>query len=539
MKQFFIISFFLFSGLYPLNSQTIGLIKHEAGSLNDGYILFAPINATTTYLIDKCGKQVKSWSSAYKAGQSVYLLPNGSLFRTGNVNNTNFVAGGQGGIIEMYDWNGNLTWSYRVSDDTKCQHHDAKVMPNGNVLVIAWELKTNTQAIEQGRNPSLVSTTVWSEQIFEIQPVGQTSGNIVWEWHLWDHLVQDYDSTKPNYDNISTNPQLLNLNFAAKSTVADWIHLNSIDYNPILDQIMLSSHNTSEIWIIDHSTSSEQAASHTGGNSGKGGDFLYRWGNPQAYNIGTNANQSLFGQHNAQWIENDLPYANQILVFNNGVARPGGNYSTVEIINPPVNGHNYTSSLPYLPVSNSWIYNSGDPNNLYANSISGAQQLSNGNVLICNGPTGTFTEINSNGTTLWKYINPVKATGIILQGTTPTQNIVFRCTFYPSNYTGFSGHSLTPGSIIENSNSISENCSLNTYFEEFNKATPFLLYPNPANDYITISGINGLTKIYNTSGAEIWSGIINNNTRIKINDYPNGLYFIRNNLTLNKFIIQK
>jgi hypothetical protein len=197
MKHILIIIIFILEGLNQGNSQTVGLIRHEAGTLDNGYVLFAPNNATTTYLIDRCGKQVKTWSSAYKPGQSAYLLPNGTLFRTANVNNTTFVAGGQGGRVEMIDWNSNVTWSYTFSDATKCQHHDAKVLPNGNVLLIAWELKTNTEAIAQGRNPSLVGATVWSEQILEITPEGTNGGKVVWEWHLWDHLAQDYDATNP------------------------------------------------------------------------------------------------------------------------------------------------------------------------------------------------------------------------------------------------------------------------------------------------------------------------------------------------------
>ncbi|MFA9390976.1 MAG: DUF1566 domain-containing protein [Prolixibacteraceae bacterium] len=460
MKQFFIIILFLLIGISEGKSQTVGLIQHDAGSLDDGYVLFAPINATTTYLIDKCGRQVKTWNSNYKAGQSAYLLPDGNLFRTGNTNNTNFVAGGQGGIVEKIDWNGNVIWSYKVSDATKCQHHDAKVLPNGNVLILAWESKTKAEAIAQGRTSSQVASTLWSEQILEIEPLGSSGGNIVWEWHLWDHLVQDDDATKPNYAAVASNPQLINLNFATSSASSDWIHMNAIDYNPTLNQILLSAHNMGEIWIIDHSTTTAQAASHSGGNSGKGGDLLWRWGNPQAYDKGTRTDQEFFGQHNAYWIETGLPNANQIMVFNNGLGRTGGNYSTVEIINPPVSGYNYTATLPYLPLSNSWIYNEGNPNNFYANNVSGAQQLSNGNVLMCKGPAGTFTEVTSSGTTVWKYVSPVKATGIASQGSTPGQNLVFRCPFYPKTYSGFNGHTLTSGNPIENSNTLTDACSL-------------------------------------------------------------------------------
>lgn len=521
-------------------SQTIGLIQHDNTSLDNGYVLFAPINSTTTYLIDKCGKQVTTWNSAYRPGQSVYILPDGTLLRSGKVNNSTFTAGGNGGIIEKIDWNGNVIWSYTVSDATKCQHHDIKALPNGNILIIAWELKTNTQAIAQGRNPSLVPATVWSEQIIEIQPVGATGGNVVWEWHLWDHMVQDFDNTKPNFATINSNPQLININYKASATELDWIHLNSIDYNEALDQIILSSHSFSEIWIIDHSTTTAQATSHLGGNSGKGGDILYRWGNPAAYNMGTNATRKFWGQHDAVWIPNGFPFANQVMVFNNGNGRIGGNYSTVEIINPPVNGFIYNNFLPYSPTDYSWIYNDGNSNNYYAQNISGSQQLSNGNVLMCNGPSGTFTEVNSTGDTVWKYISPVNLSGIMTQGTTPTQNLVFRCSFYPNNYSGFTGHLLTTGNTIENSNTVSDNCSL-TLADTNNFSVNLVIYPNPVKSILNIDLpvqlVSANLTLINTIGQTVYSKVINSNSiSIDTNQFSAGLYYLKISSDTNQFV---
>lgn len=535
-KYPFTIIIFLF--ILKLNSQTIGLIEHNSATLDDGYVLFAPISSTNTYLIDKCGKQVKTWSSTYRPGQSCYILPDGTLLRSGNTNNTTFNAGGKGGIIQKIDWNGNITWSYTISNTFECQHHDIKALPNGNILAIVWESKTNAECIAQGRNPSLTTTTVWSEKIIEIQPVGTNGGNIVWEWHLWDHLIQNYDNTKPNYGSIATNPQLFDINFAASSnttTGQDWIHLNSIDYNPVLNQILLSSHAFEEIWIIDHSTTTLQAANHSGGNSGKGGDILYRWGNPQAYENGALSDKKLFGQHNANWIESGLPYQNQIMIFNNGNGRIGGNYSTVEIINPPVNGFNYSATLPYLPTTTSWIYNAGNPNGIYAANISGAQQLSNGNVILCDGPLGTFREVNSSGVTVWKYVNPINNTGIMSQGTTPTQNIVFRSSFYPSNYIGFNGQTLVAGSTIEASNTATANCSLTLGINESSFLDTFQIYPNPASDKITLifnenEISNRKIEIVNSLGQTVYNtnAILKNGTMIiSIENYPKGLYFIK------------
>ncbi len=516
-----------------LQAQTVGLLQHDAETLDDGYVLFAPMNANKTYLIDKCGKQVKTWNSAYKPALSVYLLPDGTLLHSGKANNTTFTAGGNGGIIEKIDWNGNVTWTYTVSDALRCQHHDVKALPNGNVLVIAWESKTNAQAIALGRNPSLVPTTVWSEQILEIQPVGATGGNVVWEWHAWDHLAQDFDATKSNFSAIASNPQLININYNASAIEKDWIHLNSVDYNPALDQIVVSSHSFSEIWIIDHSTTTAEASGHAGGNSGKGGDLLYRWGNAAAYNSGTNATRKFWLQHDAHWIENGLPFANQIMVFNNGNSRTGGNYSTVEIVNTPLNGFNYGTTLPYLPSDPSWIFNQGNTNNYYAQNISGAQQLSNGNVLMCNGPAGTFTEVTTSGTTVWKYINPVTPNSILSQGSAPSQNLVFKSIFYPTNYSGFEGQNLTAGNTIENSNTVSDACNLTFAATDFVLWDEVRLYPNPTVDNLFLN-LGDLPKskiqvqLYNSLGQLVYEFIPSNNeTLISTANYSNGIYYIR------------
>jgi hypothetical protein len=514
-------------------SQTVGLIQKNSGTLDDGYVLFAPLNSNNTYLIDKCGRQVKTWPSNQRPGMSVYILPDGTLLRTGKANNTIFTAGGNGGIIEKIDWNGNVTWSYSVSDATKCQHHDVKALPNGNILVIAWESKTDTEAIANGRNPSLVPVTLWSEQILEIQPVGTNGGNVVWEWHLWDHLIQDFDNTKENFGVVSTNPQLVNINYNSSATNQDWIHLNSIDYNPALDQIVVSSHTFGEIWIIDHSTTTTQAAGHSGGNAGKGGDILYRWGNPLAYSNTATA-QQFFRQHSAYWIESGFPFENQIMVFNNGNGRTGGNYSTVEIINPPVTGFSYNMTLPYLPWATSWIYNQGNPNNFYATNTSGSQQLSNGNVLLCHGPSGTFSEVNSAGVTLWKYVNPVSGSGILNQGANPAQNAVFRCSFYPFSFSGFTGRNLTAGTTIENTNNLSNSCNLSLTVTNDQAFQQLKLYPNPAGNNVTIEIPLQYPKLevtlFDILGKMISTQELNSELNIHdvaTNNLNNGVYFLK------------
>ena len=450
MKYFLLflsVPFFLFS-----QNQTMGLFKYDAETM-PGYTLFSPNQ--NTYLIDNCGKLVHSWISNYNTGGSLYLLEDGSLLRTCRMQSVVFSGGGIGGRVEKYDWDNNLIWSYNFHNNTYHHHHDIEPLPNGNILVLCWEYKTLNQAINSGRNPnSLPDNELWSTYIIEAKPIGTDSIEIVWEWHLWDHLIQEFDSTKLNYGDVSLNPQLLNINFFKGNGKKDWLHCNSIAYNNELDQIIISSRALSEVYIIDHSTTTSEAASNNGGNSGKGGDFLFRWGNPLAYDQGTSIDQKLFGQHDAYWIDSGYLDEGAIMIFNNGQGR---SYSSVDVINPQIdqNGFYLLSNNIFLPDTLSWTYTSDNPLDFYSSYISGSRRLKNGNTLICDGAHGTFFEVDYFGNVLWRYVNPVVNTGPLSQGDIIplTQNgwgnPVFRCTKYDLDYPAFQGKDLIPSSVLE------------------------------------------------------------------------------------------
>ncbi|MBO2011325.1 aryl-sulfate sulfotransferase [Hymenobacter negativus] len=507
--------------------QTVGVQLHTAGSTDDGYVLLAPIQYTRTYLLDKCGRQVHSWNSAYKAGQAAYLLTDGTLLRPGAPPNTTFTAGGLGGIIEKIDWNGNVTWSYRISSATECQHHDIRILPNGNVLALVWETKTAAEALAAGRTTNLIGSSTWSEKVVELQPVGTNQANIVWEWHAWDHLVQEADPARANYAPVAQRPERINVNYAATANQPDWLHLNAIDYNPALDQILLSSHGMNEIWIIDHSTTTAQAASSTGGGRGHGGDLLYRWGNPAAYSQGTTMAQRLFGQHNALWLPAGVPFAGNIQVFNNGQGRPGGNSSSVDVLTPPETAPGvYATALPYGPATLATTYAATPPTSLYAQNISGAQRLLNGNLLICNGPAGRLLEVTSGGTLVWDYINPVGSMGPVAQGATPTQNIVFRAPFYPSSYAAFTGRTLPPGAPLE-LNPTATSCSLLLATQPSAADEAKLqLYPNPAATKLTITvpWASYTVRVHNAAGQLVWQ--TPNGRELLVAGWPAGLYVL-------------
>ena len=450
-------------------NQTVGLFQYDIGS-SDGYTLFSPDK--NTYLIDNCGKLVHSWQSNYNSGKSAYLLEDGSLLRTCYITNSIFSGGGSGGRIERNDWNNNLLWSYDFSNTTYYQHHDIEPMPNGNILVLCWEYKSLIDVILSGRDPSTIADNeLWPSYILEIEPQGSNGINIVWEWHLWDHLVQDFDPSKINYGTVASHPELLDINFYAGNGKKDWLHCNSIDYNEELDQIVISSRALSEFYIIDHSTTSAEAATHSGGNSGKGGDILYRWGNPVGYNSGTTADQQLFGQHNVHWIDESFEDGGKLMLFNNGQGR---GFSSIDIVSPPTdgNGNYFLANNTFGPNSAEWTYTDPNPTDFYASYISGAQRLANGNTLICDGAHGTFFEIDASNAQVWKYINPIVNSGILSQGDIiPTtnnglENSTFRCTRYPPDYLAFNNVNLIPGDFIE-LNPLASNCQMLSAIDEY------------------------------------------------------------------------
>jgi hypothetical protein len=429
---------------------------------------------------------------------SVYLLPNGSLLRSANVPNANFRGNGeQGGAIEIYDWNNNLTWSYTISSDTQTQNHDIYPLANGNILVVIWEAIDSSVAIAAGRNPALLTSVLFSAKIEEIQPVGTNQANIVWQWRLWDHLIQDFDASKSNYGVVADHPELVDLNYTfMPGAQKDWIHPNAITYNPEFDQIILSAHNLSEIWILDPTTT--QAISHSGGTYGHGGDLLYRWGNPQVYGAGTSADEVFYTQHNPTWIPAGYPHAGSIIIFNNGQGRPGGNSSSVDIFSPPADSAgNYpmlTSGQAYGPTSEMFSYQ-GTPI-FYSDVMGSAQMLTDGNIVVCYATAGNFFEIDSNKNVLWRYINPVNADTILTQGAMPADNSCFRCTQYDPSYVGFTGDSLTPMGHIEK-NPILTACDSSTLnaINEVNGIKDVDIYPNPATDKVTVVLNSGNTFV--------------------------------------------
>jgi hypothetical protein len=445
--------------------RTVGLFLNDTSKAFNGYTLFAPKHNTMTYLINNNGEKVHEWTaSTYAPGQSVYLLENGDLLRTCMVLGGLGSGGGEGGRLEEYDWNDSLVWQMDYSTDNYTQHHDVRRLPNGHIVMLVVEKKTLAEAIAAGFNPNNFQPEVMEKGymlpdcLIEIEPTPPSGGNIVWEWHVWDHLIQDYDPSKANYGVVSAHPELIDCDGDHRALPLFWNHMNSVDYNPALDQVLMSVRGNSEAWIVDHSTTTAQSAGHTGGNHGKGGDLLYRWGNPLTYGAGTINDQKYFEQHDVEWVKPDCPGAGDLTCFNNGVNR---DYSSIDEITPPVDANGnyaYTPGSAFGPSSLTWTYVADPPESLFAHDISGAQRLLNGNTLIDDGPKGKFIEVTSQGEIVWEYVNPTINTGTLCKydsiphdPTHPeeTLNSVFRTYRYAPDYPAFTGKTLTPQGPIE------------------------------------------------------------------------------------------
>ena len=483
-----------------------GLIT-KTDSAQEGYVLFEPTHSTKSFLINRDGQVVHEWNTNLYANQA-YLLENGNIIRQEqNIDVTTFAFGGYYGKLREYDWDGNIVWEFNYADENHILHHDIEPLPNGNILAIAYEVVSQEEAIANGRNPETVTSAgLWVDKIIEIKPIKPKGGEIVWEWRMMDHLVQDFDPTKSNYGVVADSPNKIDINAditedngpmtedefkeaeekgwnmknqTFENLHSEQTHCNAVSYNPELDQIAFSFKYFCEIYIVDHSTSAQESKGNSGGRYGRGGDLLYRWGNPANYGRGTEEDQKLFSQHDLKFIPKGYPGEGNLLVFNNDIPNHESKYSStfdafgkVEINSPEINIHiadvgNYSAVYelktpinkegsydlfegntfgPEAPV---WEYIAPDKYSFFSAFVSGAQRLENGNTLITAGTVGRFFEVTPEKDIVWDYWNPYFFNYKLPDGTEPDPAGVFkyyqfRGTFFDKGFPAFNGKDLRP-----------------------------------------------------------------------------------------------
>jgi hypothetical protein len=383
-------------------------VETDWDRVTPGYVLIGSSVLKESYLVGT-DKEIAASFVGDHYPKYTQILPNGNLLLSTNARAVGILEGGGGksGCIEEYAANGDLLWRVSLNDDNYMSHHSVVKMPNGNVLAQVWQKQTDNEAVALGRDPEKVPDNgeFFFETVVEVDPYAV---EIVWEWSLRHHLVQDFDIGKSNYGVIADHPELMdiNLNTAEDGDIDhDWTHGNSIDYNAELDQILLSVREMNEVVVIDHSTTPQESARHSGGRYGMGGDFLYRWGNPQNYGRGTADDRKLHLQHDAHWIPEGLPGAGNIMIFSNGDpdARP---YTTIVEFSPAVDtdgSYFRQEGEAYGPQELAWEYDPESEDRFYSSFISGAQRMPNGNTFINAGRIGHQREVTSSGDIVWEY----------------------------------------------------------------------------------------------------------------------------------------
>jgi len=375
----------------PILTDNIEVYNSEL--ISDDLILAVENSSTTSYLLDKQGNKLYTWNFESTSGNDIELLSDGSIIGLFKDPNSSIDFGGFGGIAKIIDNNNNTIWEYTVSNNNSIAHHDVELLPNGNVLMIVWERINNNIAIENGVD---FNNDVFTEKIIE---VNTSSNTVVWEWNSWDHIVQDKFENLPNYGNINENPNKININYSIENPPGgnffingDIMHSNGLDYDNDKDVIYLSVNYYSEVWVIDHSTSTEEAQTSIGGNYNKGGDLIYRFGNPNTYN---SIGDKIFDRnHFPNLLENGVDGEGNILIYVNGNTNE---QSIVYELEMPNNFNLLTNSNNEPNII--WSFTD---ENLFANKLCGAIRLSNGNTLITESDYG-FWEVTNSGEIVWKY----------------------------------------------------------------------------------------------------------------------------------------
>ena len=384
-----------------------GVLQYDKDATLDGYVLFSPAGEKGAYLIDEEGYVMNEWQCSSGPGLHDRLLPNGHLLRgytpagwsrtgAGGTKPFPVTIGGVAGGVEEFDWDGNLVWQHPAISDTYIQHHSFYRMNNGNTLILLWEEVTMEDCIALGRDPDLVTEQygLWPDAVIEVTPAGDT----VWEWHAFDHLVQNRDPALPNYGEPVDNPNKLDMNFFVPTRFGkhDWSHCNTIEYNEVTDQIIVNFRNWGEFYVYDHSTPNSE------------GSILFRWGNPGAYGAGDlpewpeDGDQQLWGPHCAVWLGtgDHVNYGTpgNIMVLDNGWLRPSGTYTRpVEV---KVNYDNWNEPAV-------WTWAPADRTGFYSTFQCGNGRLSNGNTFVTSTDGGHFIEIQTTWADDGKYTNKV------------------------------------------------------------------------------------------------------------------------------------
>ena len=271
------------------NHHTNGLIHYAPQQVYRGYALITNVSGHDSRLIDMEGRVCHAWHSDEGIGYA-YLLPNGNLLlRTGPAaEEVSFLSrperellpiGGRtvaGAILEL-DWDSNVVWEYRYP----LLHHDFERLPNGNTLVLTWELMPEDMVpkVKGGHGSEGGNEGMLGDTVREITP----SGEVVYEWNSQEFL--DFDKDR----------------ICFLEGRAEWTHQNTLNVTPEGD-LVVSFRQTDTVGIVDRAS----------------GEFRWKWGPG-----------NISHQHNPTMLDNG-----RVLIFDNGPLKSGFTHSRVIEVDP-------------------------------------------------------------------------------------------------------------------------------------------------------------------------------------------------------------
>ena len=345
-----------------------GTTLYKPAACFGGYtIIFGGLSVK---LVDMNGRIAKQWrldTSVHSHGTDrTHLLRNGHiLVSRGGMTSTD-------GMVEEYDWGGNLVWQYFPEGTNPHHrlmgpHHDVWRKENGNTLLICREAVPE-EYLKQVRNPLWQNQTICGDTILEVNPAGE----LVWEWNSHGHLdINHYRLVaSPGWHAGPDN-----------STVVDWTHVNTVrelPENQWSDQgdqrfrpgnVMISPRQLDTVYIIDRDS----------------GDIVWEYGGDYF--------GGLSGQHEPYMIPKGCPGAGNVMIFDNG-ASPWKDLGHA--------GMSYVLEVSPMTKELVWVYNDGL--RFHSTYTSSAQRLPNGNTLICEAAARRVFEVTPECKTVWEYV---------------------------------------------------------------------------------------------------------------------------------------
>ena len=321
-------------------------------------------------LIDMNGRAANEWrfdsEPDLPGADRARLLEDGHvLVQRGGMMSTN-------GRLQELDWGGNVVWEFLPEGvephrNLLGPHHDVFRKPNGNTLTICREAVPE-EHLDAIRDPRFRGQTIYGDVILEIDPAGR----VVWDWRC-------YEGLDLNHDRILASPE-----WRAgphNSTVCDWTHVNTVQALPSNQwhdagdarfkpgNVLISPRSLDTVYLIDRGTKQvvwEYSGDYFGG---------------------------LSGQHEPHMIEEGLPGAGHILIFDNG-ASPWRDLGHA--------GASYVLEINPVTQQVVWVYDRWQE--FHSSYTSSAQRLPNGNTLICESVSKRIFEVTPECETVWEYV---------------------------------------------------------------------------------------------------------------------------------------